>query len=320
MQRPTPPASRQAATTAPVRRRRTPTGSALSTLLLLTPLSCAAQTDTPSRPPALTAIQPTGTPAPEPAARWRIGWQRLADRHDSRELLDDRFVFNRESGTLPGWWVQLERADDDGGHLAVQWRQSEGRLDYAGYTQAGLPLQTRTRLRRQQLRLDLPGVATAVPWRGLRLTLAAGPLLDALREVRAIQPTPRSLPLTETLDSLLLGAWGQLRLQAGPQLTLGLEARALRPLHQTLEVDSHGLLDTHVLRPSAAGAATLSWRLTWQADPHWAVELAHEREYRRIGTAPAVAVSRDGLPAGLSAYPGSRQASSVWQAGLTLSF
>ena len=212
---------------------------------------------------------------------------------------------NRERGSMTGARLRLGVVARVG-TLSLDVEQLHGDLGYRGYTQFGMPLQTQTRLR-----MDRFGLTLAPAWPAA-LALADGALTPQLGLQqrwldRRIAATAVTTPLNERLrlDLLDLGLRWQRSLPAGSRLNLGLHW--LQPVGTALRVDTGGVVDTHTLRPSHRGwpAAELVLHRTLAAGLSASVGLRLEQP--QIGSAPARAITRQGLPAGVSSYPGSQQ-------------
>ncbi len=242
-----------------------------------------------------------------PAAALELALQAEHWRYDARETAPSGFVLNRDSGVLRGGTLAL--------HTAVgAWRPGlalqalDGTLQYAGRTQIGLPLQTRTGLQWRRAALTL---APAAPLPLGPLALQPQLALAHLRLDRAIAATALSLPTTETLQATTLGLGMTATWTVGTLAwQLGLDGR--RPLRQRLEVDTFGVLDPYALRPQSQWSTQWLGALAWTPQPGWTLRLGARREALNVGASPAVLVTSDGRPAAVSAYPGSRQRLRGW--------
>lgn len=234
-----------------------------------------------------------------------------AGRYDSVERLGGMAVLNRETGSLRGA-VLAARAE--GGPLAFGLRVERlaGTVAYEGRTQIGLPLSTETRLVRRSAEITL---APADPWPlfGLQWRPALG--WQGLRVHRAIQPSAVSTALTETLRRHALGLSMQAAATAG-RLAWTAEAGGAWPVSQRLAVDSFGVLDRFALQPEGGDRLTLRLAVAWALGGGWRLQAEGGRERDRVGASPAALVTRGGVPAAISLYPGSRQWSG--RAGLAI--
>ena len=212
-------------------------------------------------------------------------------------------LLNQDSGDLSGGALALTAT-----WAPVAWRLSarslQGGIAYRGYTQLGLPLQTQTDLRWRHWH-GWAGPSDRVQTTVGSFGIAAGAGQLVLR--RAIRATARSLPVTETLRLGLVSAGGdwQLPLPGGGLLHGQLQWH--HALVRRLAVDSGTVLDPYHLEPGRSGWASLGAGLQWPlaAGVHLVATLAHDA--LRVAAAPARVVYRQGQPAGISSYPGSRQ-------------
>jgi hypothetical protein len=253
---------------------------------------------------ALMAMAPALTAAVEQSAALeaRVG----SAGYVSEERRADGSLFNRESGRLQRMALELR-------YPWAEWQwvgelsRASGVLDYAGQTQFGIPLYTRTDLQREDAALSLrhtasPGLAN------VRLSVGAG--VSALRIVRDIRPTPISSELTETLRSR------QFVLSAGAGTTLVLIDQAMdlsafalwrRPWAQTLAVDAHGLFEPLTLRPRAAWSSQAGLSASVAAGRAVRLGVGFGMDVFRPGASGSALVYRNGVPVGSASYPGSRQ-------------
>lgn len=213
-------------------------------------------------------------------------------------------VVNRESGNLTGAAVRLG-LDLRAGTLALALQQTGGTLNYRGLTQFGLPLQTQT-----QLRMDLVGLTVSPAWSQMtladaRLTAQFG--VQLLRIDRQIEPTAKSARLQEQLrlDLLVVGLRWRHPLSDRTELNLAVDWS--QPVRAALRVDAGGVIDTHTLRPRHRGWPAADVALHRTLGGGLSASIGLRLEQPQIGSAPAVVITRQGLPAGLSAYPGSHQ-------------
>lgn len=216
-------------------------------------------------------------------------------------------VLNREEGHLH---TLALRAGQCAGSWCVSGALSHGsgQLDYQGYTQIGLPLSTRTDLRITELSVQ-GGPHGAWP------ALALGWRVDAgwqhRRIHRAIQATPFSAPLTETLSAD--DAVNTLTLHWPADVTawhLETQARQSWPLQQRLRVDSHGRYDPFVLRPAARSHSQIGVAVRSASHGPWQFGAGWRHQQLHFGASDARTLTRNGQLAGVASYPGSTQ---TWQ-------
>lgn len=234
-------------------------------------------------------------------------------RYEATEPAPGGGVFNRETGRLQGWRLELRGSAGAWGWLAAAG-DDEGLLRYEGRTQLGLPLTTETALRRRQ--------AEATGWRRIaladavegRIGLGAG----EWRIARAIQPTVISAGLDEALrlrQALLVAGIGW---QAAPSWRLQAQARLLRPLQRRLHVDGQFVFEPVTLEPAARTSSAWDAALHWAPQPGWQLELGVHGERLRVGESPGQVVWRRGLPVAEVRFPGSAQRSLRWQFGAAI--
>jgi hypothetical protein len=236
--------------------------------------------------------------------------QALRSRYDAFEPgPGGQGVYNREQGRLQGGGAALRW---QAGTWALEARvaRREGTLVYEGLTQLGLPLLSSTRLRWDEVALQLHRGGSWGP-AGTRWALQGG--FEGLVLQRAIQPTPLTGALTETLRRH--GPAAGLRLeQPVPLPALGLWSLAAgwhwsRPWRQTLDVDAHGVFDP--LRLAPAHGTNRAWQLAlrWTPAPGWTLALQGTRQRLEVGGAGLQPVWHNGALLGAVSYPGSQQRS-----------
>jgi hypothetical protein len=220
----------------------------------------------------------------------------------AEETLPGGFVFNREEGTLPGLTLAV-------GQSVSNWAYSlgfdyyGGSVGYEGFTQVGLPLTTRTDLDIGRLRAEV-GPGTDWPLGVGSLDLRVGLSYAWIR--RGIQPARASLALTETMRWTDVHANLNWRIADGPW-AFSAGATVAWPIAIELEVASGGVFDNYALKPGRELQG--GWRVAVQRElPSWGrLELAVADEILRFGASEAVVITRAGVPAAISSYPGSKQ-------------
>lgn len=220
-------------------------------------------------------------------------------------------LFNQEHGRLHGL-----QARAGAGHgpwrLGVEAAALRGTPGYAGLTQAGLPLATRTQLGWYEASARLDRGFDVAPG----LQFAAGLGLQWRLIDRAIQPTASSGALTERLDLRGWHAHLAAQWQAAPAWHLSGWWRAERFTTAHLDVDAHGTFDPFGLSPADGRGRVWGLQATWQAEPAWAVNAGWSATHLRVGASAPRVVTQGGLPAGLASYPGSTQWLRAWHLGV----
>jgi hypothetical protein len=167
-------------------------------------------------------------------------------KYNAKERSSSGAVINEESGSLP--WVQLgvRHAFTPAYFVDASWRYAANTINYAGFTQLGIPLNTQTKLAWHQMSFGLGYRYPFSEAQSLEATLGLG----QRRLDRAIQASIGSLPLREVLGTtqLQLGATWQQHLSARSQWHAGIALH--QALRQSLAVDSFGLYDPITLRPA----------------------------------------------------------------------
>jgi hypothetical protein len=221
-------------------------------------------------------------------------------------------LLNRETGRLGGGRLRAG-VDTAAGRVGLTLVQADGVLDYRGRTQLGLPLTTRTRLGLQRAALQ---AQPALQWPLAGGMLAAEVGIERIELDRQIEATGRSGSLRERLqlDLVLAGLDWQVALPRAAVASLALQWR--QPWSSRLVVDSAGALDTFSLAPRHQGWPALQAALRWPLGPGLSLHLALQHEALRAGPSPSQLVTLQGRPAGVSAYPGSRQTQQSLALGL----
>jgi hypothetical protein len=227
--------------------------------------------------------------------------------YEAREQLPgSSFVFNRELGYLSGGALKASvRFGDRAWEASV--RALSGDLAYRGFSQFGLPIETRTdlSLARFELAVEVPG-ALAIG-RGE----ARGALALARQSIdRRIRPSATSGELTELLETSEVGVRARLGmplLLGGRPAAAALRVEAWRPWRQRLGVDSAGVLDMFQLEPSPRNSLRLEAAIAVSMTDSSALGATVGASWLRFGKSDAAPVSTAGRPAGVAIYPGSRQ-------------
>jgi hypothetical protein len=274
-----------------------------------------------SQPAAGLAQAPTLTESTITGAATTTRWSASIGtaRYVSEEHLPSGALFNREEGKLAHWTLGLTHSVSDW-TWSLTLRQASGTLDYRGRNQLGLPLRTTTDLRRDEWTL-----AGGHLWHwndaGTSLSLGAGVM--GVRTRRHIRATAISGELTETLRSqrwlLKTGATARTALDTLP-LRLGAWAQIDRPWSQTLDVDTHGVFDPFVVRPTSRWGGTVRAEATLTFSHGVDVGCYVGMQTDRPGPSASIVTHRGGAPAGSASYPGSVQKSRLLGASLSASF
>ncbi|HTY03884.1 MAG TPA: hypothetical protein VMC81_09155 [Rhodocyclaceae bacterium] len=221
------------------------------------------------------------------------------------------WVLNQDSGQLRGFAVEATTKFDalDAG---LRLERLRGDLDYDGFTQWYVPLQTTTELQVTRWRLkfgyDMPLAAETFR---VRIGLAIGQ-----QEIyRDIQAAPLTGPLTETMTSRGIGAelglrWAPVAAQGA--WTICADVGTERPWRQALDVDTHGAYDRFTLKPAAKDWRSAGLGIRIQPGARWQIELGRTWQRFQFGTAPATLVTRNGQLAAIGSYPGSDQSIDAW--------
>lgn len=240
-------------------------------------------------------------------------------RYTSIEPLVGGGVFNSERGSLRALGASAYRTIGPW-RVEGRWVEMKGTLDYVGQTQFGLPITTQTRLDRHNLRLSIDR-SWPLPPQGAIARIGIG--LERVRTWRDIQPSSFTGRLTETLHTSQgsLGATAMLEgLVLGCVTRFSVSGQLLLPFEQTLDVDTHGIVDQFQLRPGKQHGSRFGLRSGWALGQAAELQLGYEQETYRPGASAVDTVYRDGRPAGLASYPGSTQRLKHLSAALTWSF
>lgn len=198
----------------------------------------------------------------------------------------------RESGPLLGLRIGARPAWALPGRLEFSAALAQGRLDYDGRTQSGVPLASRSRHREGELGLRWK---PAQPWAWGEPSLS----LDVTALERRIAATPATGALAETSLAWLPGigwtspAWAV----AGTPLTV--HARWRASVDHRLHVDYGGIFDASTLAGGRRDEFTV--RATAGLAGGWSLSL----EGHRVRQAPSASVPlfRGGLAAGTVRQP-----------------
>ena len=220
----------------------------------------------------------------------------------AQEHFDSGQLANEERGVLHAWFAAARAQADDNVYSIEAIRQA-GALAYAGRTQIGIPIGTRTDL----VLTDVRVVYERILARGPSWEAGAGLAVGQRRIERAIAPTVWSTALDETLR------WRYWRMQAQASHALGgaftMTGRVFveRGQSAALDVDFHGMGDSVTVHPCAATGYGAQADLRWRLAPQVSLGLALATERQDYGASPYVTYSQGGAPVGLVRYPGSRQ-------------
>lgn len=234
-------------------------------------------------------------------------------RYNAVERLDGQQVANAEHGDLAGARLggRWRTAQASWG-LSLQ--QLQGKVDYAGRTQLGLPIRSRSQIDLQDWWLDFrQPVLAAGPWR-----IDATAALGQRRIHRRIAPTLLSTPLTETLDWCHAQLGAHAHWQAGGGWFAGADLRLEQGLAARLAVDFHGLADNTSVRPGhgAIGhSAALAVGRAWPKG--LSLQLQYSQARQPYGASAWAPQTRGGVPAGQLRYPGSSQGLDALALGLS---
>lgn len=269
------------------------------------------------RSPALFAVGGLlACPAGAARVAWSLSAWAEAGRYAAQEPASGT-PLNREDGTLAGAGLRLALAAAGHG-LQVQATRLQGDVAYDGRTQVGVPLRTRSDLQLDRLRLEWAPSMLATEGAAGRWQLSVG--LGRQRLDRGIRASANALPLREVLTNTTAGLALAWQAALSGATSLHLRAQLDWPLSQHLRVDSFGVLDVYRLRPGPRLQSGLSLELLHGLDTNWALVLRARIDAGRVGASEPVLVLRDGRPAALSRYPGSRQRASSLALGLERQF
>lgn len=278
--------------TTPLRSDRHPrtTGRRLAAALVLLPALCQAQ--------------------------WQAGLASLQGRLDTAERSESTGrTLNRESGTLTGWQARLGHQAGPH-HLGLRWQQRDGRLDYQGINQFGMPILTTTHWHERDLHAlyghTLPLTSTAQ----LRPEIGLG----WRRTERSIDPSPQSTAVTEVMQQQYLRLGAELSLRPLPALVLRAGAGWQHDLRDRLDVEMPGWADPFRLAPTAGSGFDLGLGATLQLDRHWQLDARWQRQHQRLSSSPMTSTTFQGRTVGDAYYPGSTQDSQQWHLALGARF
>lgn len=199
-----------------------------------------------------------------------------------------------EKGALARLQLDAQVAAPGSPVLGLEAAVADGRLDYEGRTQAGVPLATSSRHRERELVLrwrPLPPAAWGETWLGL----------GWLHMRRAIASSPMAGGLTET-SSLVMPAirWRSPAFklpQGGTEFRLEAEWRA--SARHRLEVDYLGVFDNSSLRGGRRSEGALRLTASAAQDWRWTLEWRHARQ----SASESAALYRRGVPVGSVRQP-----------------
>lgn len=204
-------------------------------------------------------------------------WEATAAHRTLVERDDAGHRLLRESGPLASIALTARPAWAGAGRLEFSAALAAARLDYAGRTQAGAPLDTTSR------HLE---VQAGARWRPLSAFAWGEPSVtfDALWFRRSIAGTVDVARLRETSTLAMPGvAWTTPTWSAG-DTKLAVEARWRTSVHHRLQADYDGIFDPSTLHGGRRNEASLgataltaggwSWRLEWRHATQAQSELA----------------------------------------------
>lgn len=224
-------------------------------------------------------------------------------KYDAKERSTSGAVINHESGSLPFVQLGARHAFTPAYFVDASWRYAGNTINYAGFTQLGIPLNTQTKLAWHQMSLSAGYRYAFSEAHSLEATLGLGQRgLD-----RAIQASLGSLPLREVLSTtqLQLGAKWQHRLSAHSQWHAGIEL--YQALRQSLAVDSYGLYDPITLRPAKQLDTRLHAGASYAFSPQWRIAANVGLDRIKPGASSTEIWRKNGVPAAGVRYPGSTQ-------------
>lgn len=215
-------------------------------------------------------------------------------------------LLNREDGVMPTQRVSL-RWESMPRFVELSAWKGVKQIPYAGFTQIGFPLSTRTDLNATGWQLR-----TGQTWSVLQrsaVSLSLG--LDSMQMDRNILPAPFASPLREKLDSTraLLGAEFKTELPTPMNWPLIVSAGVdvMRAVDQRLSVNSYGIYDLITLNPTPGTDLRARFKLSLAPSSSSRLWLAFEREEFNPGSTTFQTWAKNGVPAALVRYPGSHQ-------------
>ncbi len=211
------------------------------------------------------------------------------------------FELNRDEGWLTRARLGTEMDAGHGGWL-LHGALGQGAVDYTGFTQWGVPLETSSRILEQSLTVG-GWLATPLP-AGLSGRIGLEVEQQCIR--RDIQPTARSSRLTETLCSQVLGLGGRMGWNLLEGWSAEVSMRWARPWRQSLQADAHGVLDEFKLSPRHMRQQRSEISLLRHFEARSVLVMTLRRHDRNYGASAPTLVTRQGLPSGFASYPGSR--------------
>lgn len=224
-----------------------------------------------------------GGAAAQADLRWGLS-AGLTDRHLT-ESTESRDRLVAERGPMARLQFDARLTLPGGGALRGEAEIAGGSLDYAGRTQAGVPLSTRSDHRDLSAGLQwrpLPAASWGEAWLTVRV----------LQQRRDIRSTASATGLLETSDLVLPGLrWSHAFQSGGWRWEPSVEWRA--SARHDLEVDYHGLFDTSDLKggrrqETVLGLAVVPGDAPWQVSVEWqrARQVASPRQPLYRGGAP----------------------------------
>lgn len=254
---------------------------------------------------------------PAASQTWRLDGEVARSRYLAVESPPgaSRFELNRDEGWLTRARVGAEVDFGRAGWL-LQGALGQGAVDYTGFTQWGVPLETSSRILEQALTLGGWLAAPLPPGLSGRIGLD----LEHQCIRRDIQPTTRSSRLTETLCSQVLGLGGRMGWNLVDGWSAEVGVRWARPWRQTLDADAHGVLDEFKLHPRHMRQQRSELTLLKQLTAGSVLGMTLRRHDRNYGAGAPTLVTRNGLPSGFASYPGSRMRQSEMALSWRLDF
>lgn len=249
-------------------------------------------------------------------AQWQAGLASLQGRLDTAEHdASTGKVLNREYGTLTGWQARLDHQAGPH-HLGLRWQQRDGRLDYQGIHQFGMPIRTTTHWHERDLYALYGHALPLTPTVQLRPEVGLG----WRRTERIIDPSQQSTAVTEVMQQHYLRLGAELALRPLPALVLRLGAGWQRDLRNRLDVEMPGWADPFQLAPAPGSGFDLAVGATLQLDRHWQLDARWQRQHQRLQPSPMTATTYQGRPVGDARYPGSTHDSQQWHLALGARF
>jgi opacity protein-like surface antigen len=255
----------------------------------------------------------TGAISAQAQTAWDIEVSGGQTRWDIRERTQSGGVLNQDIGMLSTAGMALGYRQ---GPIAVHasFSRASNTIPYRGFTQFGLPLQTRTDMTRELFEVD-------ARWQmalggdvehGFSIAPKLGLRADHRR--RNILATPQTLPLSERWRENSWGAGAGARWNAGPW---AFGAEATRWQASSISVAALDLIPVPAtVFPRTSSSSEVSVHAELALSNHWRLRMALKEERFRTSASPDVTVT---AAAGtvIARYPGSDGRASTWALALS---